>query len=231
MREYRRMTAWPLLKHLALRLAMAFVLLIVGYWAAGLTGGAIPANPGWRPPARGITIYVETNGVHTDLVLPKRAGGIDWTRLVRPEHFGDPRYAGYDHLAFGWGERHFYLETPTWADVRPLTVLHAAIGSDETLVHVEYLPEPRPGPTVRPIVLRPAEYRRLAAFIRASIHAAPGETPQIDRGYQDFDTFYGAKGRYDALMTCNAWTGAALRHAGVRVGAWTPFPVTVMGWF
>src|SRR3546814_8948705 len=70
---------------------------------------------------------------------------------------------------------------------------------------------------------------RLAAFIRASIDAAPGETPRIDRGYQDFDTFYGAKGRYDALMTCNAWTGAALRHAGVRVGAWTPFPATVMG--
>src|SRR3546814_15644063 len=105
---------------------------------------------------------------------------------------------------------------PTGAqhDALPCGGVPAGSGSEETLGHVEYLPAPRPSPVVRPIVLRPAEYRRLAAFIRASIDAAPGETPRIDRGYQDFDTFYGAKGRYDALMTCNAWTGAELRHAG-----------------
>src|SRR3546814_5762847 len=62
----------------------------------------------------------------SDLVLPRRAAGVDWTRLVKPAHFGDPRYAGFDHLAFGWGERHFYLETPTWADVRPLTEIGRA---------------------------------------------------------------------------------------------------------
>ncbi|MFC4847467.1 TIGR02117 family protein [Hephaestia sp. GCM10023244] len=231
MREYRAMRYGRFLRRAILWLATGVALLTAVYVTAGLVGGAIPANARWRPPATGITIYVETNGVHTDLILPKRAAGIDWTRLVRPEHFGDPRYTRLDHLAFGWGERHFYLETPTWADVRPLTVLRAAFGSDATLVHVTYLPRPRPTVSVRPIVLGTAEYRRLVAFIRASIDAAPGEMPRISRGYQDFDTFYGAKGRYDALMTCNAWTGAALRHAGVRVGAWTPFPATVMGWF
>ena len=213
------------------RAAAVLMLLVLAYTGAGLIGGALPANRGWRPPEQGIRIFVESNGVHTDLVLPVRAAGVDWTRLVRPEHFGDPRYAGYDHLAFGWGERTFYLETPTWADVRAKTVLAAAIGSDETLVHVEYLPEPVPAADVRPIVLRPEEYRRLATFVRASIDAAPGERPAIFPGYGDFDTFYGAKGHYDAFTTCNAWTGAALRHAGVRVGMWTPFPVTVMRWF
>jgi uncharacterized protein (TIGR02117 family) len=212
--------------------ALALAAPIVAYGAAGLIGGAIPVNAGWRPPAAGVTVYLETNGVHTDLVVPAAAAGIDWRGLVRPEGITDPRYAAYDHLAFGWGEARFYLETPTWADVRPGTVLRAALGSDRTLVHVEHIPAPATGPDVRRIVLRPEEYRRLAAFIRASFApAAPGARPNVYRGYGDYDAFYSGSGRYDALMTCNAWTGAALRAGGVRVGAWTPFAVTVTGWF
>ncbi|HEU4961615.1 MAG TPA: TIGR02117 family protein [Sphingomonas sp.] len=211
---------------------LMLALLVVGYGAAGLAGGSIPVNAGWRPPAEGVTIIVETNGVHTDLVVPVAAAGVDWRDLVRPEDIADPRYAAYDHLAFGWGEARFYRETPTWADVRPTTVLRAALGSDDTLVHVEHLPAPVPGPDARPIVLREDEYRRLAAFIRASFaRVPPGSRPKHFRGYGDYDAFYSGSGRYDALTTCNAWTGAALRAAGVRVGAWTPFAVTVMGWF
>jgi len=210
----------------------AFLVLMLAYLAAGLIGGSIPANGAWRPPTRGITIYVETNGVHTDLVIPVSAAGVDWRDMIRPGDIKDPRYADYDHLAVGWGEARFYLETPTWADVRPMTVLNAAWGSDRTLVHVEHIPAPAIGRDVRPIVLRESEYWRLAAFIRASF--APGQTgarAKIFHGYGDYDAFYSGSGRYDALMTCNAWTGAALRTAGVRIGAWTPFAVTVMGWF
>jgi uncharacterized protein (TIGR02117 family) len=211
---------------------LGIVVLIMAYGAAGLVGGAIPANAGWRPPAQGVTIYVETNGVHTDLVVPIAAAGIDWRDLVRPEDIADPRYAGYDHLAIGWGEATFYLETPTWAAVRPTTVGRAALGSDRTLVHVAHVPAPAVGPDARRIVLREDEYRRLAAFIRASFAPVPpGGRPKIFRGYDAYDAFYSGSGHYDALMTCNAWTGAALRAAGVRIGRWTPFAVTVMGWF
>jgi uncharacterized protein (TIGR02117 family) len=80
---------------------------------------------------------------------------------------------------------------------------------------------------MRPIMLRPDDYRRLAAFIRASVRPGGGH----QHGYGPGDAFYDATGHYDAITTCNAWTGAALRAAGVRVGVWTPFPVTVMAWF
>lgn len=223
---------WSRAGRIAIDVLLWLAALILAYGAAGLVGGSIPVNPGWRPPAEGVTIYVETNGVHTDLVVPVAAAGIDWRDLARPEDIADPRYAAYDHLAIGWGEARFYLETPTWADVRPMTVLRAAIGSDRTLVHVEHIPAPLPGPDARRIVLREDEYRRLTAFIRASFAPVPpGYRPRPFRGYGDYDAFYSGFGRYDALMTCNAWTGAALRAAGVRVGAWTPFAVTVMGWY
>ena len=202
-------------------------IVIAAYAAAGLVGGTIPANGGWREPREGVRIHLLSNGVHTGIVVPVAAAGVDWRALVRPEDLRDPRYAGYGWLAFGWGDAAFYVGTPTWWDVRPSTVVHAAIGGGPTLVHVDHLPEPAADPDVRTIVLRPEEYRRLAAFLRASFAANGAHR----FGYGPNDAFYAATGRYSALTTCNAWTGRALRAAGVRVGAWTPFPVTVMGWF
>jgi uncharacterized protein (TIGR02117 family) len=205
----------------------ALALLLGLYPAAGAIGGAIPVNAGWRPPARGVTVFVETNGVHTGLVVPKAAAGVDWRDLARPEDLADPRYARWGWLAIGWGERRFYLETPTWADVKPGTVLAAAMGSDAVLLHLDHVPRPAAGSDERPVTLRPDEYQRLAAYIRASV--APGGRHY--RGYDVYDAFVDARGRYSAAHTCNAWVGEALRAAGVRIGWWTPFAWTVTRWF
>ncbi|RXD05406.1 TIGR02117 family protein [Sphingomonas sp. UV9] len=201
--------------------------LVASYAIAGLIGGAIPSNAGWRAPSTGVHIFVESNGVHTGIIVPKVAAGVDWRGVARPEDLSDPRFAGYDHVSFGWGEKTFYLETPTWAEVKLRTVLGAAFGSTRTLMHVDHLPMPRAGDGAREIVVTPAQYRRLAAYIRASFRDGGSRY----RGYAGYDAFYDAYGRYSAIHTCNSWTGDALRFAGVRVGWWTPFPVTVTAWF
>jgi uncharacterized protein (TIGR02117 family) len=201
------------------------LLLPLLYLAGGAIGGAIPRNAGWHEAEDGITIYVATNGVHTGLVLPTRAGGVDWSPIVRAEDIADPRYAGR-WLWFGWGERDFYLTTPTWRELSPRTAVHALVGSDRTLMHVDHLLAP--WGDARPIRLNPAQYRRLAAAIRASFDPA---NHRPIRGYDVADVFYPALGHYDAIRTCNWWTGRMLAAAGVRVGAWTPFSATVMQWF
>ena len=216
----------------AMRRVATWVALVVAaggglYAAAGLLIGALPSNGGWREPADGVEIWVESNGVHTGVVVPKVAAGVDWRPRLRPDQLRDPRYARYGYAAFGWGERDFYLNTPTWWDVSPRTVLAAATGSDRVLLHVDHLPRPGEDARSRRVVLRPEEYRRLAAFIAASFQ--PGG--QAWRGYGRYDVFYEARGHYSGIATCNAWTGDALRHAGVHVGRWTPFPLTVMWWF
>lgn len=221
-RQPLRSIAAALIATVAIAAALA-----LGYLAAGTIAGMLPANPAWHPPARGITIWVETNGIHTGLVLPKRAAGIDWRPMLPARDLADPRYAGHDHAAFGWGERAFYVETPTWADVRPAIVIAAALGSSRTLLHVDHLPRPAAAADSRPLVLRPREYRRLVAFLMAT--RARSGAPV--RGYGGRDVFYPAHGRYSAIHTCNAWTGDALRFAGVRIGRWTPFPWSVMRWF
>lgn len=210
------------------RAALILLLLLCAYVLAGLIGGAVPVNRGWRETREpGVRIYLEDNGVHTDLVLPVAAAGVDWRDLVRPEHVRDPRFGAYRHLAFGWGDRDFYMRTPTWWDVNPLLVARAAIGGKASVMHISWEPEPQRGRAVRSITLRPEEYRRLTAFVRASFADDPGHA----HGYFGNDVFYTAKGHYSAYGTCNEWTGAALRAAGLRMGAWTPFAVSVMQWF
>ena len=210
-----------------LRAVAAVFGVVASYAVAGLVGGSIPSNRDWRAPAEGVHIFVESNGVHTGIIVPKVAAGVDWRGVARAEDLRDPRYGAFDHESFGWGEKTFYLETPTWADVKLRTVVGAAFGSTRTLMHVDHLPRPRAGDGAREIVVTPAQYRRLAAYIRASFRDGGARY----RGYSGYDAFYEANGRYSAVRTCNAWTGDARRFAGVRVGGWTPLPVTVMGWF
>lgn len=219
--------AWAKAGVASKRVGLALALLLILYGLAGIVGGLLPRNAGWRPPAQGVRIFVESNGVHTGIVVPKLAAGVDWRGVVRADHLADPRYGQHDHLSFGWGERAFYVGTPTWADIRPGAVLAAAVGSDRTLLHVDHLAQPAVGPSVRAVTLRPEEYRRLTAYLRDAF-ARPVRRA---RGYGGFDVFYEARGRYSAVRTCNAWVGDALAHAGVRVGRWTPFPETVMWWF
>ncbi|MDX3909041.1 MAG: TIGR02117 family protein [Sphingobium sp.] len=188
-------------------------------------GSVIPANSGLPPAIDGVTIYVYTNGVHTGLVMPAVHPLHDWRSRVPASDLADPRHAA-PWLLFGWGERNFYLNTPTWDKVDPLVVLRAAAGSNTTLMHVDHLQRVWNGPDLRHLVLSPAQYRALTKAIDADF--APG--PAIP-GYGADDAFYPGRGRYSALRTCNEWTGGKLRGIGVRIGLWTPLSWSVMRWF
>lgn len=214
----------------AKRIALGLAAIVALYVMAGLVGSLLPANPRTAPADDAITIYISDNGIHTGLILPARHPLADWSDLVRPEHLADPRYAS-EHLLFGWGDRVFYMNTPTWADFRPSTALVALFGSEGALLHVEHFASPAPGESVRSVVVSPAQYRAIAERIRRYFVLGPDGRPTVVRGYGASDVFYEATGRYSAFDTCNEWTGSVLREAGVRVGRWTPFSFALMWWF
>ncbi|MFS2111258.1 TIGR02117 family protein [Sphingomonas sp. Sphisp140] len=203
------------------RLAGGLILLVVAYLAAAALGAGLAVNGGREPPAEGVRIYVADNGVHTDLILPAAA----FRDIARPEHLRDPRYGTEPYLAFGWGDRDFYLHTASWGDVNAWRVAKAMVGAGSTVLHVAHVPEPRAGGPVRTLLLRPEEYRRLVEHVRTSFAAGP-----VVRGYGARDAFYTARGGYSAIRTCNEWTGRGLRKAGVPMGIWTPLPWGVMLW-
>ncbi|MET4897563.1 TIGR02117 family protein [Sphingomonadaceae bacterium jetA1] len=221
--------SWQRLGRVARGMAAGIALILLAYLIAGSALGLIarPTIAHSPPGADAVTIYVESSAIHSAIILPKQAAGVDWRDWAPPEDLRDPRYAGHRYLAIGWGEARFFRETPTWRDARPGPILHAVLGSDRTLIHVDHLPRPAANrDDVRALRLSPAAYRDLVAFIRQSRRAGG----QRDPGYAGYDAFYDATGRYSALYTCNSWTGDALAAAGVRMGWWTPFPWTVMAW-
>jgi uncharacterized protein (TIGR02117 family) len=192
------------------------------YLLAALVGALVPLNRNWVEPARGITIYLADNGVHSDLILPESAAGLDWGPLVpRSDMAAAPPASRW--IAFGAGERRVYLDTPTWADLTPRAAW-AGIAGGERVMHVEYVADPSYG--AREIRLTPEQYRRLWAAIRASFALdAKGRPIHIDHaGYGPGDTFYRGIGRASAIHTCNQWSAERLRLAGVEAPAWSPFP-------
>lgn len=195
------------------------------YGAMGAVAALFPARVDAAAGPRDIAIWVEDNGIHTGIVFPKALLSDDLIARFAGDDLRDPAYAGHEHLAIGWGDRAFFVETPRWRDVRPATVLAALVGSDETVLHVEHIAQPVAGPNVARVMIDRAGFERLVRVLRESL----GEGAALP-GYEAHDAFYPATGRYSAIVTCNEWTGDALRRAGVPMGAWTPFSGGVMWW-
>ncbi len=180
-----------------------------------------------------VEAYVLSNGVHTDLALPIANDVIDWRRVFPARDFvAPPSDAAF--VAIGWGDREFYLNTPTWSDLSPRSAFLALFGNGPTLLHVTLLRRDQIGGEVFALQLSMPQYRALVRHVLESLanradQARPGDQavaiPNAHYGGQD--AFYEASGHYGPLETCNTWTGRALANAGVAVSSWTPFDFNV----
>lgn len=187
-------------------------------------GPLIPRNAEWREPERGVTILIADNGIHTEIVMPLVTDIVDWRAHFPPEALDDSSPT-FTHVALSWGERRFFLETPSWSDLDPLTGLSALLGG-EALFRADFHADPVPGDAMRPLRISEDEYRRLVAALTAQLPAP--EEARIYPGYGRHDFFTTALGRYHIANTCNQWTSDRLAEAGVRAGLWTPLPGGVL---
>ena len=226
-----RRLRWGWLKRAALALLALLALPGLGLPLAGWIGSSIPVNSDWTEPASGVTIMVETNGVHTGIIVPLVTPQKDW-RTTFPSA-SQPRADGQypTHLAIGWGEREVFTTVAEWSDLRFATVLQIAAGQGEPIMRVSNYVRPAPGENHRPLTISDAQYALLVQAIEAALPApAPGTTRQILRGTYSDDAYYAALGDYTLTTTCNTWVGETLAQAGVTMGRWTPFAGGVMKW-
>jgi uncharacterized protein (TIGR02117 family) len=187
----------------------------------------LPANTEAPDETASIEAYVLSNGVHTDLVFPARSDTIDWTTLFDPR---DARAVPPDaeFVAIGWGDREFYLHTPTWADLTARRAFGALFGANASLLHVTWLTRAQLRQGAYAMPLSPRQYLQLMAHVRESLPRGAAR-PVPGAGYGAEDAFYEALGSYHLFETCNTWTGRGLRRAGVPVSRWTPFDFNVVG--
>lgn len=213
-------------------IALAMIGLPLVYIAAAVVLGLIPVNRQFAPARdAGVLVYVRTNGVHADLVLPAHSP-YDWSREFPLHEIVDaerlPTLAGFDWIAFGWGDRAFYLETPHWRDLRPGIALNALAGRGPAAMHVEYLARPQDYRSIR-VAVDARQYAKLVAYVRAGFaHDREGNPVRIDHpGYFATDAFFEGTGHYSPWFTSNEWVRRGLADAGVRAPLWAPFDVAL----
>ena len=212
------------LRRIALTL-LGFLLAITLYVAVACVLVFLPANA--KPPAEPATVeaWVLSNGVHTDLVFPVRSAAIDWRQLFPLSDFKAPP-PDAEFVAIGWGDRKFYLHTPTWGDLTAARAFGALSGGNRSLLHVTYLQRAQLRRGAYKLPLSQAQYAQLVAHVRATLPSGRA-VPIVGAHYANDDAFYEARGSYHLFETCNTWTGRGLRQAGVTVSRWTPFDFNV----
>ena len=161
-------------------------------------------------------IYLSSNGIHLDILIARKLVGPSLLRQL-------DRDWQSKYLGFGWGDQGFYLDTPTWAELKLETLVAAVFLKSESAMHVtSYFRLPADAVRVR---LCASQLERLRTFIEASFEKNPaGATVEIpDAGYTPHDFFYRAHGSYSGINTCNEWVNDGLKSAGLSSCIWSPF--------
>ena len=204
--------------------ALLSMLLFIGLYAAAVfTLPKIAVNTEQVATAGDtIAIYILTNGVHTDIVTPIRQQD-DWTRTL-PIQNTLKKDTTMQYAAFGWGDKGFYLDTPTWAELKFSTAFKAAFYLSSAAMHVTFHKKMVVGESCRQINVSQDEYSQLCGYIQQSFRCDDKARPIFISGhhYGDNDAFYEAQSRYSLFHTCNTWANNALKSCGQRACLWTP---------
>ena len=134
------------------------------YFLAVIIGALIPVNVNPRTEKPYAVVYLVSNGMHTDIVLPVRNEVIDWTEVVNPSHsLSSPVHPKF--ISFGWGDLEFYRNTPQWEDLDIATGFRALFLKTPSAVHVKFLDTVSVNDKTINIVTDREQYKKLSTYI------------------------------------------------------------------
>ena len=90
------------------------VYLAIVSWGAIIPSGGLDQN-------EDVEIFVQSNGVHTDICMPVKSAYFDWTSFIDTTLYSKNK--SFEYIAVGWGDKGFFLDTPTWAELKTSTAL------------------------------------------------------------------------------------------------------------
>ncbi len=194
------------------------------YIILGLLLPYIPVKAKKTNEPKTIELYILTNGVHTDLVVPVKTKYVDWSEKL-PFENTKGKQTDFNYISFGWGDKGFYLDTPTWAQLKPSTAFKAAFWLGESAMHCTYYKKMQLGDDCKKMMITEQQYQNLIKFIDDKFDKdLKGNYMLIktDAVYGNNDAFYDAKGSYNFTYTCNTWANNGLKVAGQKAALWTP---------
>jgi len=201
--------------------------ILLGYALITLIGIIVPSNKKFKPAENGITIYISTNGLHTDFILPCVNDFFDWTKWVSNQDYSSD--LSKDHyLSFGWGDRAIYLDLDSWDNLTVALTLKTLLWPTPTLMRLtahEDLPQNKK--MIHQTSITQEQYIKLCQYIFDTFTLDSGKKEIRIEGVEGVsftanDNFYQANGKYHAFNTCNNWVNRGLRQIGVRTALWSP---------
>jgi uncharacterized protein (TIGR02117 family) len=168
-------------------------------------------------------IYLVSNGVHTDIVFQKS----DFPELKKAGvYLGSlDKYA-----AIGWGDRGFYLDTPTWGDLTLSTAINAGFLKSKTLIHVTRHSTKKT--KWKEVQINANQLADLKDYVLSHLKKHKQKAVKIANAhYGKKDEFYEAKGSYSIFKTCNTWVNIGLKKVKIKTALWTPFDYGILKWY
>ncbi len=195
---------------------------LVLYVVSALLISKITVNSEVSQRDKKIEIFILSNGVHTDIVVPIKNEIKDWSNEIRFQQTKS-KDSLVRYLAFGWGDKGFYLNTPEWSDLKASTAFNAAFGLSSSAMHTTFYKNMKENADCKKIKISSEEYQKLIHYISESFKLDTHKSVQWISGhsYGTRDAFYEAKGSYNLFFTCNTWANNALKTANQKASLWT----------
>lgn len=169
-------------------------------------------------------IYLKSNGVHTDIVLPIKNNIINWANLF-PFENTISKSKDVNYISIGWGDKGFYLDTPTWAELKVSTALIAGLGIGTTALHITYYKDMQEDDLTIKVAISKEQYASIVSTVKKNLQYENGKAINIKTNaqYNENDAFYEAIGSYSIFHTCNTWTNNTLKEAMLPSSKWLVF--------
>lgn len=196
---------------------IVYILLVpLSLLVIALVLSAIPIERKLDDKASTSSVFLSTNGVHLNIILPKQE--LDTLFLAGIKH-----KPGDVYLSFGWGEKDFYLETENWDDLTFSNALRAMFVKTPSLMHVTRYKQPYADWVE--VEVNETELKSLRAYILHTFEMdESGMKMRLNhKGYTYRDDFYVARGHYTLLKNCNSWVNEGFKESGLTSCLWTPF--------
>lgn len=176
---------------------------------------------------KNIEIYIMQSGVHTDFIVPVKNTVRNWKEIFPTENTRD-KDTNVHFLSIGWGDRDFYLSTPTWFDLTPKIALSAAFGLGSSAIHSFYYYDLPPGRLIKKIKLTENQYKKLVNYVDNNLkYSSENQLELLTASKPEImynnDAYYSAKGKYNMSFTCNTWINEGLKVCEQKAALWTAF--------
>jgi len=204
------------------KMILALLIFVFSYVFLVFAVPYIPVNTSDEATSKEVTVFIKTNGVHTDIVVPIKTEFKDWSDTIKFSHIKS-QDSTMQFIGFGWGDKGFYLNTPEWSDLKFSTAFVAAFGLGSSAMHATFYKKVNETERCIKINISSKEYLQLISYIEDNFERGKNGQPiWIDATtYGQNDSFYEAKGAYTLFYTCNTWANNALKAMGQKAAIWT----------